>query len=51
MSLPKNQEQTGDSKTNINAEERNSKFKKAFNEFEKFDRRMWYLKRIEKSFK
>ena len=36
MSLPKNQEITSDSKTNINAEERESKFKKAFNEFEKY---------------
>ena len=36
MTLPKNQEQTSGSKTNINAEERDSKFKKAFNEFEKY---------------
>lgn len=36
MTQPKNQEQTGGNKTNINAEERDSKFKKAFNEFEKY---------------
>ena len=36
MTLPKNQEQPGECKTNINAEERDSKFKKAFNEFEKY---------------
>ncbi|CAO1338887.1 unnamed protein product [Diamesa serratosioi] len=36
IALPKTQDITSDSKTNINAEERESKFKKAFNEFEKY---------------
>lgn len=36
MSMPKNQDLTSDSKTDINDEERDSKFKKAFNEFEKY---------------